>query len=112
MDQPWETPFAFSVTNWTVIHYLYMWYLLNNYYLCLHFELEFYRFIFPRVNRYFQKIWFEILKNDAHNGDWKKYPITVHPRFGHKTTTGCLIAKLNSKNDIQAEEIFHPLEIH
>ena len=89
-----------------------MWYLLNNYYLCLHFELEFYRFIFPRVNRYFQKIWFEILKNDAHNGDWKKYPITVHPRFGHKTTTGCLIAKLNSKNDIQAEEIFHPLEMH
>ena len=100
MDQPWKTPFAFWVTNWTVIHYLYMWYLLNEYYLCLHFEPKFYRFIFPHENRYFQKFWFEILKNDAYNGDWKKYPLIVHPRFGHKITIGCLIAKLNSKNDI------------
>ena len=47
VDQPWKTPFAFWVTNWTIIHYLYMWYLLNEYYLCLHFELEYYKFIFP-----------------------------------------------------------------
>ena len=53
IDQPWKTPFAFWLTNWTVIHYLYMWYLLNEYYLCLHFEPEFYRYIFPHENRYF-----------------------------------------------------------
>ena len=55
-----------------------MWYLLNEYYLCLYFEPGFYRLVFPNENRYFQKFWFEILKNDAHNGDWKKYPITNH----------------------------------
>ena len=31
MDQPWKTPFVFWVINWMVIHYLYMWYLLNEY---------------------------------------------------------------------------------
>ena len=54
--QPWKTPFAFWVTNRTVVHYLYMRYLLNEYYLCPHFELEFYRYIFPYGNRYFRKI--------------------------------------------------------
>ena len=29
IDQPWKTPFAFWITNWTVAHYLYMWYLMN-----------------------------------------------------------------------------------
>ena len=56
IDQPWKTPFAFWITQWTVAHYLYMWYLLNEYYLCPHFELEFYRYIFPYGNRYFRKI--------------------------------------------------------
>ena len=51
------------------------------------------------------------MKNDAHNGDWKKYPITEHPRFGHKITTGSMIDKLNSKKDIHVEGIFHPPEI-
>ena len=55
IDQPWKTPFAFWITQWTVAHYLYMWYLLNEYYLCLHFEPGFYRLIFPWENRYFQK---------------------------------------------------------
>ena len=55
VDQPWKTLFTFWVTNWMVIHYLYMWYLLNKYYLCLNFEPEFYSFIFPHENRYFQK---------------------------------------------------------
>ena len=55
LDQPWKTSFAFWITNWIVIHYLYMWYLLNEYYLCLHFEPGFYRLIFPWENRYFQK---------------------------------------------------------
>ena len=89
-----------------------MWYLLNEYYLCLHFEPRFYRLIFPRENRYFQKFQFEILKNDAYNGDWKKYLITEHPRFGHKIIIGCIIAKLNSKKDIRVEGIFHPSEMH
>ena len=102
LDQPWKTPFAFWITNWMVIHYLYMWYLLNEYYLCLHFEPGFYKLVFPRENRYFQKFWFEILKNDSHNEDWKKYPVTEHPRFGHKITTGCMVANLNSKKDIRA----------
>ena len=79
---------------------------------CLHFEPKFYRYIFPRGNRYFHKILFEILKNDAYDGDWIKYPITEHPRFGHKITSTCYIAKLNSKNDIRAEGIFHPAKMH
>ena len=29
IDQPWKTPFAFWITNWTVAHCLYMWYLMN-----------------------------------------------------------------------------------
>ena len=55
IDQPWKTPFAFWITQWTIVHYLYMWYLLNEYHLCLHFEPEFYRYIFLRGNRYFCK---------------------------------------------------------
>ena len=89
-----------------------MWYLLNEYYLCLHFEPEFYRYIFPHENKYFHKFWFEILKNDAHDGEWMKYPKTKHPRFGHKVTSACLVAKLNSKNNIRAKGIFHPAEMH
>ena len=89
-----------------------MWYLLNEYYLCLHFEPRFYRLDFPHENIYFQKFWYEILKNDAHNGDWKKYPITEHPRFGLKITTWSMIAKLNSKKEIWAKGILHPPEIH
>ena len=111
-NQPWKTPFTFWISNWTVIHYLYMWYLLNEYYLCLHFEPGFYRLVFPRENRYFQKIWFKILKNDAHDVDWKRYPIIEHPRFGYKNTTRSMIAKLNSKKEIRVEGIFHPPEIH
>ena len=42
----------------------------------------------------------------------EKVPITVHPRFGHKISKRCLLAKLNSKNDIQVEGIFHPSEMH
>ena len=89
-----------------------MWYLLNEYYLCLHFEPGFYKLVSPHENRYFQKFWFEILKNDSHNEDWKKYPVTEHPRFGHKITTGCMVANLNSKKDIRAEGIFHSSEMH
>ena len=89
-----------------------MWYLLNEYYLCLHFEPEFYRYIFLRGNRYFHKFWFEILKNGAHDGEWIKYPTTEHLRFGHKVTSACLIAKLNSKNDVRAEGVFHPTKMH
>ena len=109
IDQPWKTPFAFWITNWNVAHYLYMWYLLNEYYLCLHFEPIFYKYIFPHGNKYFHKFW---LKNDAHGGEWIKYPTIVHPRFGHKVTSACLVAKLNSKNDIRAEGIFHPTKMH
>ena len=29
IDQPWKTFFAFWITNWTVAHYLYIWYLMN-----------------------------------------------------------------------------------
>ena len=112
LDHPWKTPFTLWMTNWTVIHHFYMWYLLNEYYLCLYFEPKFYRFIFSHESRYFQKFQFEILKNDAHGGDWKKYPIIEHPRFGHKITKGCIIAKLNSKKDIQVDGIFHPSETH
>ena len=86
-----------------------MWYLLNEYYLCLHFEPKFYKYIFPHGNKYFHKFW---LKNDAHGGEWIKYPIILHPRFGHKVTSTCLVAKLNSKNDICAEGIFHPTKMH
>ena len=89
-----------------------MWYLLNKYYLCLHFEPKFYRYIFPHGNRYFRKFWFEILKNNAHEGEWIMYPTTKHPRFGCQITLACLVAKLNSKNDILAEGILHPIEIH
>ena len=73
-----ETLFAFWITNWTVAHYLYMWYLLNEYYLCLHFEPKFYGYIFPQGNKYFHKFWSEILKNDAHNGEWVKYHKIEH----------------------------------
>ena len=76
IDQPWKTPFAFWITNWMVAYYLYIWYLLDEYYPCLHFEPEFYRYIFPHGNKYFHKFWFEILKTDAHNGEWIKYPTT------------------------------------
>ena len=89
-----------------------MWYLLNEYYLCLHFEPKFYRYIFPLGNIYFCKFWFEILKNDAHEGEWIKYPTTEHPRFGCQITSTCLVAKLNSKNDIHVEGILHLAEIH
>ena len=51
-------------------------------------------------------------KNDAYNGDWKKYLITEHPRFGHKIIIGCIVAKLNSKKDIRVEGIFHLSEMH
>lgn len=88
-----------------------MWYLLNEYYLCIHFESGFYKLLFPNNNRYFEKFWFEILKNDVHNGDWKQYTTEVHPRFGHRITAGSMIVKFNSKNDVQAEGIFHPLEV-
>ena len=74
-----------------------MWYLLNEYYLCLHFESEFYKYIFPHGNKYFHKFWFEILKNDAYDGEWIKYLKTEHPKFGHKVTLACLVAKLHSK---------------
>ena len=70
IDQPWKTPFAFWITQWIVAYYLYMWYLLNEYYLCLHFEPKFYKYIFPCGNRYFHKFWLEILKNDASEGEW------------------------------------------
>ena len=55
IDQPWKTSFAFWITNWKVAHYLSMWYLLNKYYLCLHFEPEFYKYTFPYENKYFHK---------------------------------------------------------
>ena len=61
-DQPWKTPFVFWISNWIVFHYLYMWYLLNEYYLCIRFELGFYKLLFPNNNRYFENFWFEILK--------------------------------------------------
>ena len=89
-----------------------MWYLLNVYYLCFHFELGFYKLSFPNNNNYFEKFWFEILKNDAYNGNWKQYITTVHPRFGHKITTRSMIIKLNSKNDVQAEGIFHSPKVY
>ena len=100
------------ITNWTVAHYLYMWYLLNEYYLCLHFEPEFYNHIFPQGNKYFHKFWSEILKNDAHDGEWVKYHKIEHPRFGHKVTSACLVTKLHSKNNIRAQGIFHPAEMY
>ena len=104
--QPWKTPFTFWIANWTVLHYLYMWYLLNEYYLCVHFEPRFYKLLIPNENKYFQKFWFEILKNDAHNGNWNQYPTIDHPRFGHKITAGSMIVKLNEKHDIQVDESF------
>ena len=85
-----------------------MWYLLNEYYLCLHFEPEFYRYIFPRGNRYFRKLWFELLKYDAHEGEWIDYPKVEHPRFGCKITSARLFAKLNSKNDARIEKNLSP----
>ena len=84
-----------------------MWYLLNEYYLFLHFELEFYNYIFPQGNKYFHKFCSKILKNDAHDGECIKYHKIKHPIFGHKVTSACLVAKLHSKNNIQAQGIFH-----
>ena len=55
---------------------------------------------------------FEILKNDAHDGEWIKYPKTQHPKFGYKVTLACLVAKLYSKNNIQAQGIFHLVEMY
>ena len=52
------------------------------------------------------------MKNDAHDGQWTRYPSTEHPRFGSKITSACVIVKLNSKNDIRTEGIFHSAEIH
>ena len=34
-----------------------------------------------------------------------------HPKFGHKVTSACLVAKLHSKNNIRAQGIFHPAEM-
>ena len=51
------------------------------------------------------------MKNDAYEGEWIKYPNTEHPRFGCNITSACLVAKLNSKNDICVEGIPHPAEI-
>ena len=85
-----------------------MWYLLNEYHLCLHFEPEFYNYIFPQGNKYFHKFWSEI----SHDGEWIKYHKTEHPRFGHKATSACLVAKLHSKNNIRAQGIFHPAEMY
>ena len=90
-DQPWKTSFAFWISNQTVFHYLYMWYLLNQYYLLIHFEPRFYKLLFPNNNKYFENLWSEILKNDAHNGDWKQYTTAVHPRFGHKIAARAMI---------------------
>jgi len=67
-----------------------MWYLLNEYHLCIHFELEFYTYIFPCENRYFHKFWFDILKNDAYDGEWIKYPSTEHLKFATKITSATL----------------------
>ena len=67
---------------------------------------------FPSGNKYFHKFWFEILKNDAHDGEWIKYPKTEHPKFSHKVTSACLVAKLHSKNNIRAQGIFHPVEMY
>ena len=80
--------------------------------MCLHFEPEFYKYIFPQENKYFHKFWFEILKNDAHDGEWIKYPKIEHPKFGPKVTSACLVAKLHSKNNIRAQGIFHPTEMY
>ena len=88
-----------------------MWYLLNEYHLCIHFEPEFYKYIFPIENRYFHKFWFDILKNDAYNGKQIKYPSTEHPRFSIKITSATLIVKLHSKNDVRTEGLFHPAKI-
>ena len=66
----------------------------------------------PHGNKYFHKFWFEILKNDAYDGEWIKYPKTEHPKFGQKVTSACLVAKLNSKNNIRAQGIFHPIEMY
>ena len=52
------------------------------------------------------------MKNDAHDGEWIKYPKTEHPKFGHKVTLACLVAKLNSKNNIRAQGIFHLAEMY
>ena len=52
------------------------------------------------------------MKNDAHDGEWIKYPKTKHPKFGHKDTSACLVAKLHSKNNIRAQGIFHPAKMY
>ena len=33
------------------------------------------------------EFWLEILKNDAHEGEWIQYPKVEHPRFGCKITS-------------------------
>ena len=80
--------------------------------MCIHFEPGFYKLLFPNNNRYFENFWFEILKNDAHDGDWKRYTIEAHPRFGHRITIRSIVVKFNSKYDFQAKGIFHPPEVH
>ena len=52
------------------------------------------------------------MKNDAHNGEWIRYPKTEYPKFGHKVTSACLVAKFNSKNNIRAQGILHPTEMY
>ena len=52
------------------------------------------------------------MKNDAHNSEWVKYHKIEHPRFGHKVTSTCLVAKLHFKNNIRAQGIFHPAEMY
>ena len=51
------------------------------------------------------------MKNDAFDGDWIKYPTAEHPRLASKITSATLIVKLNSKNDVREEGLFHPAEI-
>ena len=52
------------------------------------------------------------MKNDAYDGEWIKYPKLEHLKFGHKVTSACLVAKLYSKNNIQAQGIFHLVEMY
>ena len=89
-----------------------MRYLLNEYYLCTHFEPAFYKLLFLNNNKHFEKFWFEILENNAYNGDWKQYTTIVHPRFGYKITTGSMIVKFNLKSDVQVKGIFHPPKVY
>ena len=52
------------------------------------------------------------MKNDAHDGEWIKYLKSEYLKFGHKVTSVCLVAKLHSKNNIQAQGIFHLAEMY